>query len=278
MKRKLVIGRAEARCDKDRLQHDRRGASAFTLIELLVVIAIIAILAALLLPALSQAKAQAQSAACKSNLHQMGVALRMYVDDARAYPHWSYTTNYQFRVLEWSDVLRPYYPLDWTNRAYHCPAYKGFATGSYSLPGGAPTSVFNGSYGYNGYGTPQKAFGLHLGLGEGSWPFPGPRPPTISEAQVLMPSDMIAIGEPRLQQMALLPDTRTALWSSEDLLFCGSATPGVDMRYPLRHGRNCNILLCDTHVEAIAPSNMFNPTNTAGRWNNDHQPHPETWQ
>ena len=54
---------------------------AFTLIELLVVIAIIGILAALLLPVLGQGKIRARAAACLSNLHQVGVALQMYVDE-----------------------------------------------------------------------------------------------------------------------------------------------------------------------------------------------------
>lgn len=77
----------EARSGRKRGFTRRKGSAiyarvpAFTLVELLVVIAITAALASLLLPVLAQTREQARKTTCISNLRQLGIAARLYMQD-----------------------------------------------------------------------------------------------------------------------------------------------------------------------------------------------------
>ncbi|BCW99588.1 MAG: hypothetical protein KatS3mg024_2415 [Armatimonadota bacterium] len=125
----------------NRVRLSRPGREGFTLIELLVVIAIIAILAAILFPVFQRARDAAVRTKCLSNMKQMGLAFRMYVDDNRdTYP----PSDHNDLRLTWLAVLQPYSK---TELLYRCPADTSTNWGN--VPGTRRTS-----YGTNFYFTP----------------------------------------------------------------------------------------------------------------------------
>jgi prepilin-type N-terminal cleavage/methylation domain-containing protein/prepilin-type processing-associated H-X9-DG protein len=100
-----------------KLKHTNRVPAAsrrgFTLIELLCVIAIVGVLASLLMPSLARGKSRATDVLCRSNLRQLGLAVRMYVDDHNSKlpmiePVPSYPIDPKAPLPSMKTVLAPY--------------------------------------------------------------------------------------------------------------------------------------------------------------------------
>ena len=284
--------------------------AAFTLIELLVVIAIIALLAALLLPSLHRAKLAAETTACKNNLRQWGLGLKMYVDDFGVYPLWGARepgpdadrwfqrlqryTGERFRVLPESAVPRG---------IKVCPSYArlggflGGVQGRQDLTGDQRVEAMYG-YAYNYRGFLSPAEGKELGLG-GVFLNP-PRPfghadvpadfRLIREHEVLSPSDMIAIGDAPI--VLVLDNYPYRFLAGEEL---GGPNPGAYADIGLeawttrgfgpeqvswvrrRHGGRWNDVFCDGHVESDRSRALYDyrSDNVLRRWHRDHLPHRE---
>jgi prepilin-type processing-associated H-X9-DG protein len=112
----------------------------------------------------------------------------------------------------------------------------------------------------------------------------------ITEAGVVAPVDMIAVGDANL--MWLLPPVLKLYYGvTGPVSFSGFArldvsswnrsmasgfggSLGILQATQARHGGRFDVGFCDGHVEAVAATKLFDPAdNGLRRWNNDNQPH-----
>ncbi len=278
------------------------------------VIAVIAILAALMLPALSRTKEQGDSAVCKSNLRQMGIALANYTGDYSSYPRYSYITPVPYATgppeyVWWSDELVPYSHARWstnllygradsTSQLYLCPSYARSVgcDGFWPFPGDDGYKQW-GSYGYNSFGIDEtNVADGSLGLGGSDVLLlraVDDNGVSTRENEVLSPIRMIAIGDADLQPVPLnIPGSvvgwnELEFWSDAYMYYyvLGQGPPGgfpmivaADRR---RHNASRrNMVFCDGHVECLTLAQLFNYHSDAvlSLWNKDNLPHQELAQ
>jgi prepilin-type processing-associated H-X9-DG protein len=237
-----------------------RNVKGLTAVELLVVMAMIAILGALLLPALTQAKGSAKTAACKSNLRQLGIALAAYTHDEEFYPPLQHVD--EFWMYGWPAHLLPYADNRFLFRCPAAPAKTEWGLETSALGFAFPLNVDAWtpfSYGYNGVGAGSASrYGLGVEAGN-----------KVAAGTVVRPEEMIAIAD---------SDGNGAA-DAEIMFYKPPFLPRPPYAPGDPHRGGPNVLFCDGHVEWARLSRWIERTDQAARrWNNDNQSHREIWQ
>lgn len=207
----------------------------FTLIELLVVIAIIAILAALLLPALSKARAKGKQSICGANLKQMGSACFMYADDYEGILPVGRLNVLGNNNQMWAWSIAPYLGTERQETAPRMAVYGDI----YICPSGADElhPGINMNYAYN-------------------WRCGDMQMPTLnpasSLARVTNPTDAVLIGD-------VDGSTSVALFFQDTFHAGGSFPP-----FTLRHGGRIMAAYVDGHV--VAENQISDAINGSDYW------------
>ncbi len=245
----------------------KRHLKAFTLIELLVVVSIISILAALLMPALTRARIAARSINCKSNLHQIGMAVEMFKTDHQDfYPP---VCNNAFLTFWWgkragygkdaavdfsAGYLSKYVP---GGRIGMCPQ---FAMGRVELVAAGATS----GYAYNSY---------YIG-GSGDEILPDwsnwPGMPAKG-GQVARPSQTIMFADSATVNDITKPGRLRENWLL-DPPSLNYNPPAPYLRQAVvhfRHGGLANVLFCDGHVVSMSPYELWDVLDGTLGWLGD---------
>lgn len=228
---------------------------AFTLIELLTVIAIIAILVAFLLPALSQAKAQARSTQCKNNLKQIGLGMIMYVHDFAHYPAYGRpVSTTEPGGSKWYRDILPYTQSKWTNQLFRCAGYKFVEFDGLSIDASTMYVSF-GSYGYN-FGFNSKTIYLYGLGGQFSQNVSLVVDTFVTESAVKNPTEMILSAD-----SVSVTGGNQLVRGIEILsrkLHDDSWGPFLTTeKESLRHGTKLNYVFCDGHVNGFKPRDIL---------------------